>query len=91
MATILEVVGWVGAGLLVISLLQAKMMRLRVLNLLACLILVAYNAIIGVWPMVGMNAAIAIIDVWFIFALLREAKPSPVKTHEPRVITGVRG
>ena len=59
----LDVVGWSGSALLVVSLLQSRMMRLRVLNLVASLILVAFNLALGVWSMVAMNAVVAIIDL----------------------------
>jgi hypothetical protein len=68
----LEVIGWAGSALLVWSLLQSRMMRLRVLNLIAAVILVGYNAAVETWPMVGMNAAVAVIDVWYIVRLRRE-------------------
>ena len=59
----LDVVGWSGSALLVFSLLQSRMMRLRVLNFVASGILVAFNLVLGVWPMVAMNAVVAIIDL----------------------------
>ncbi len=68
----LDVLGWGGSALLVFSLLQASVLRLRTLNLVACVILLVFNAMIGVWPMVGMNAVLAAINVWFIVKLLRE-------------------
>lgn len=72
--TIIEIVGWLGSALLVVSLLQSRMMRLRILNLIASVILVAYNAVLEVWPMVGMNAAVAAINIWFIVTLRRESR-----------------
>ena len=68
----LDVLGWGGSALLVFSLIQASVLRLRTLNLVACVILLVFNAMIGVWPMVGMNAVLAAINVWFIVKLLRE-------------------
>jgi len=68
----LDVMGWGGSALLVFSLLQTRILRFRALNLVACLILLAFNALIEVWPMVGMNAVLAAINVWFIARLLRE-------------------
>jgi len=68
----LDILGWGGSALLLFSLLQASVLRLRTLNLVACVILLVFNAMIGVWPMVGMNAVLAAINVWFIVKLLRE-------------------
>jgi hypothetical protein len=70
----IEIVGWAGSVLLVVSLLQSGMMRLRLLNLIAAIVLVGYNAAVETWPMVGMNAAVAIIDIWYIIRLRADAK-----------------
>jgi hypothetical protein len=67
-----DVLGWGGSALLVFSLLQARVLRFRTLNLAASLILLAFNAMIEVWPMVGMNSVLAAINVFFIIRLLRE-------------------
>jgi hypothetical protein len=68
----LDVLGWGGSALLVFSLLQTRVLRFRVLNLAACLILLLFNALIQVWPMVGMNAVLCSINVFFIVRLMRE-------------------
>jgi len=68
----LDILGWGGSALLVFSLLQARVLRFRTLNLVACVILLVFNAILGIWPMVGMNAVLAAINVWFIVKLLGE-------------------
>ncbi|PVU81890.1 hypothetical protein DDP54_01345 [Cellulomonas sp. WB94] len=69
---LVDALGWAGSALLVYSVLQSRMLRLRVLNLAASLALVAFNAIIGVWPMVAMNAALCLINGWFAVSLVRQ-------------------
>lgn len=66
-----EAVGWAGSALLVWSLLQTRVLRLRVLNLAGSLILVGYNAVARVWPMVGLNLALSAINTWQLYRLLR--------------------
>jgi hypothetical protein len=68
---VLNIVGWGGSALVVLSLLQARILRLRLLNLVGSVILVGFNAAIGVWPMVGMNAVLAVINVVHLWRLLR--------------------
>ena len=68
----LDILGWGGSALLVYSLLQSRVLRFRVLNLVACVLLVFFNALIAVWPMVGMNLVLTAINVWFIWKLLHE-------------------
>lgn len=69
---VLEVIGWAGSALLVFSILQTRVMRFRVLNAVACVVLIGYNAAIAVWPMVGMNVVLVAINLWIIRRLLRE-------------------
>ncbi|MDO9458456.1 hypothetical protein [Nocardioides sp.] len=68
----LDLVGWGGSALLVFSLLQARVLRFRALNLVACLVLIVFNALIEVWPMFAMNIVLAAINVWFLVGLLRD-------------------
>lgn len=64
--------GWAGSALLIYSLLQARVLRLRVLNFVACVILVAFNAFLQIWPMVAMNLVLCAINIWFIRKLVTE-------------------
>ena len=68
---VLELIGWLGSAILVISLLQTRVMRFRVLNTASCLVLIAYNGLIQVWPMVAMNVVLVSINVVVIAKLLR--------------------
>ena len=68
----LDVFGWCGSALLIISLLQTRVLRFRILNLCASLSLIVFNALVGVWPMVGMNIATSSINIWFIAKMLRD-------------------
>lgn len=70
-STALEILGWAGSVVLVVSLLQARVVRLRQLNLVASIVLVAYNAMVGVWPMVAVNVAIAVVNVVHLVRLVR--------------------
>ena len=67
---VLSIIGWGGSALVVLSLLQTRILRLRLLNLIGCVILVGFNLAIGVWPMVGMNAVLAVINVVHLWRLL---------------------
>ena len=68
----LDVLGWAGSALLIFSLLQARVLRFRLLNLVACLVLVVFNALLGIWPMVAMNVVLSGINLWFIRKLAAE-------------------
>ena len=68
----LEIGGWIGSILVVVSLTQARVLRFRWLNLVGSIIATAYNAIVGIWPFVAMNAAIALINIFWLTRLYRE-------------------
>lgn len=67
----LDALGWAGSALLVWSLLQGRILRLRALNLIGCFVLLAFNALIAVWPMVALNAVLAGINIYYLVKLLR--------------------
>ncbi|WP_220699319.1 hypothetical protein [Nocardioides cavernaquae] len=71
-----DVVGWGGSALVVLSLLQARVLRFRVLNLIACGLLVAFNSALEVWPMVALNVVLCSVNAWFVTRLLRERHDS---------------
>ena len=66
----LDLIGWCGSALLVVSLMQARVLRFRVLNLVACVVLTGFNAALEIWPMVAMNVALCLINLWHIRALV---------------------
>ncbi|WP_121252459.1 YgjV family protein [Nocardioides ferulae] len=68
----LDILGWAGSALLVFSLLQARVLRFRTLNLVASFTLVVFNALIEVWSMAAMNAVLVAINAWFIAQLVRQ-------------------
>lgn len=68
----LDLIGWCGSALLIFSLLQTRVLRFRLLNLVACCVLAVFNAAIEVWPMAAQNVVLAGINVFFLVRLLRE-------------------
>lgn len=74
--SLLDLVGWIGSAILVWSLLQTRIVRLRVINLVGCIILIVFNTLAGVWPMMGLNVGLAVINVYHLRKLL-------LARHEP--------
>ncbi|ADG73142.1 conserved hypothetical protein [Cellulomonas flavigena DSM 20109] len=73
-----EVVGWAGSVLVVVSLMQARVWRFRVMNLVGAVLATAYNAVFGIWAFAAMNGAIAVIDVYWLWRLRRERSDAAV-------------
>ena len=84
---VVELVGWVGSALLIVSLLQTRVMRFRVLNAISCVVLVGYNAVVGVWPMVAMNVVLVGINLFVITRLLRQRHDERVYEVTPIGVT----
>ena len=66
----LDLIGWFGSALLIVSVMQARVLRFRVLNLFACVVLTGFNAALEIWPMVAMNVALCLINLWHIRKLV---------------------
>jgi hypothetical protein len=66
----LDIIGWAGSALLIYSVMQARVLRFRVLNFAACVVLTGFNAALGIWPMVAMNVALCLINLWHIRRLV---------------------
>lgn len=52
--------------------MQARVLRFRWMNFVGAFIATIYNGIIGIWPFAFMNAAITIIDAYWLLRLYRE-------------------
>jgi len=79
-----DLLGWCGSTLLIVSLLQTRVLRLRLLNLSASIILIVFNALVHVWPMVAMNVATVTINLFFIRRLLTQRQTFHVLEVHPR-------
>jgi hypothetical protein len=71
----LEVIGWTGSVLLIVAVLQTRVLRLRVLTTIAGVLLVVYNGVLQVWPMVALNMAIVAINVVLVGRLRSARQP----------------
>jgi hypothetical protein len=73
---ILEIIGWIGSALVVLSLAQARVWRFRVLNFAGAALATFYNAVLSIWPFAAMNGIIAVIDIYWMIRLKRESRPT---------------
>ncbi|PRA82338.1 hypothetical protein [Microbacterium sp. MYb66] len=74
-----EIVGWAGSALLIVSILQPTISRLRWLNLGASAMLMAYNLMLGSAPMVALNITLIAINCWYLFVYTRSARAARVR------------
>lgn len=59
-----EIVGYLASALIVMSLAMRSVVKLRIVSLVGSVVFVVYGALIGAWPVIIANGAIAVINVW---------------------------
>lgn len=55
--------GWLATALVIASYAQASVVRLRRLSLVASVLLIAFNAALGIWSNVALEVALVVINV----------------------------
>lgn len=80
--TMVEWMGYAASIMVAISLMMKNVVKLRILNSIGALLFVIYGALIGAWPVAGMNLFIVGINVYNLYQLrptLRSStlEPSP--------------
>ena len=71
MNVLLEVFGYIGSALVVISLLMASVVKLRIINTIGSVISGTYALIIGSFPLALMNISLIIINLYYLYKLLK--------------------
>ena len=68
---IIEIVGYLGSVLVVVSMLMSSVVKLRVINMIGSIVSGAYALIVGAFPLVLMNACLIIINIYNLHKLLK--------------------
>ncbi len=68
----IEIIGYIASALIVLSLLMASVLKLRIINLIGAAVFTAYGVLIASWPVILTNAAIVLIDVYYLVVMLRD-------------------
>lgn len=66
-----ELVGYLASALVVISLMMARLLWLRIVNLVGAATFTLYGALIGSPPVMLTNGAIVLIDIWYLWRMTR--------------------
>lgn len=69
-ALIYEIIGYVASVFTVVSLLMAKVLRLRIINLVACILWGVYGILIEANAVIATNAILMLVNIYFIIQLL---------------------
>ena len=71
---IIELIGYLGSALVVVSMLMTSVVRLRVINTIGSIIFTCYALIIHSYPTAFMNLCLVAINIYHLMRLLREEK-----------------
>jgi len=69
--TAVELFGYLASALIIISITQTSILRLRLLGLVGALAFLAYSLAIGAYPIAVVNVVAAGIHLWYLRRLLR--------------------
>ncbi|MDX1658995.1 MAG: hypothetical protein R3343_09265 [Nitriliruptorales bacterium] len=73
-ATVYELIGYVGSGLVVVSLMMRSILRLRIVNLIGALVFTVYGVLIDAPPVWVVNGAIVLIDLYHLAGIARQGE-----------------
>lgn len=67
----IELVGYAGSVLVAFSLTMSSLVRLRWINLAGALLFAAYGALVGAYPVLAVNAFIAVVNIGYLWRMAR--------------------
>ena len=70
-AMLIEIFGYIGSALVVISMLMSSVVKLRLINCVGSVISLIYAFIVGAFPLVLMNGCLIVINVYNLIKLLK--------------------
>ncbi|HEX8907421.1 MAG TPA: hypothetical protein VF771_21390 [Longimicrobiaceae bacterium] len=79
----LELLGYLASVLVAVSLMMSRILRLRVINLVGSLAFTVYGALIGAYPVAAVNGFICLINVYFLWKMLRTREYFRILAVEP--------
>lgn len=74
----LEIFGYIGTALVILSMTMTSLKSLRIFNICGSVISAIYSVIVNAWPIAIMNAALVFINI---FQLWRRARSKREYTH----------
>ncbi len=82
-STLIELFGYLGSALVVISMLMSSVVKLRVINAVGSLVSGSYALIIGSFPLALMNGCLLAINLYNLGKLLRQPRHHDLVACQP--------
>ncbi|WP_076412090.1 YgjV family protein [Shewanella sp. UCD-KL12] len=77
-----EWLGYIASGFIAVSFMMKDIIYLRLLNFTGCSLFVIYGCYISAWPVAGMNAFVACINLYHMIKIYRERSNTLTATKE---------
>ena len=68
---IIEILGYLASFAVLVSMLMSSVIKLRIINFIGCMLFVIYGLIIGAYPISIANGIIAVIQIFFLYKMLK--------------------
>jgi GNAT superfamily N-acetyltransferase len=78
-----EVIGYTASALVAISLMMSSILRLRLINLVGSAAFSLYGLLIHAYPVAAMNGFIVLINIWYLYRMLRTREYFNLLSVEP--------
>ncbi|MBV7316836.1 YgjV family protein [Shewanella sp. NIFS-20-20] len=78
-----EILGYFASVMVAISLMMKNIVWLRWLNFVGCVAFSIYGILIAAWPVAGMNAFVAGINIYHLIKIYRAQRRSPPAPASP--------
>jgi len=62
-----EIYGYISMLVVIISMLQKNVEKLRIINTISCIMFVVYGFLIGAYPVILLNSIITVINLYKLF------------------------
>lgn len=72
--TVIEIIGYIGSALVLVSMLMTSVVKLRIINLTGSVIFAGYALAIRSYPTAIMNICLAGINIYHLYRIFREEK-----------------
>lgn len=79
---LLEIFGYIGSGLVIVSMMMKSVKRLRIINMCGSVISAIYAAIVPAYPLMLMNICLIAINGYHLVQGYREEKRSAENGNE---------
>jgi len=68
-----ELLGYLASVLVAVSLMMSNVRRLRLVNLVGAIAFSTYGAMVGAWPVFGVNAFVVLVDLYYLKQMSRKS------------------